>query len=84
MYGLYSLCSSLGRKNENFNNQDSLLITMDRVIQCMSCGGEIGKYSCSKCGRVVGVQCFNLVLGICNACSGGRKEGRKNEEVTLH
>ncbi len=49
---------------------------MDRVIQCMACGGEIGKYSCSKCGRGVGKNCFNLVLGICLACSGGPKIGK--------
>jgi hypothetical protein len=46
---------------------------MDHLVQCMACGGEIGKFSCSTCGKVVGEKCFNVILGICIACAGGPK-----------
>jgi len=44
---------------------------MDTPVQCMVCGMEIGKHSCSKCGKVVGEKCIDSSIGLCVACKKG-------------
>ncbi|MEK6940286.1 MAG: orotate phosphoribosyltransferase [Nanoarchaeota archaeon] len=44
---------------------------MDQRKSCMNCASELGKYSCSKCGKLVGELCFDFDKILCVVCAGG-------------
>ena len=40
---------------------------------CMVCEDELGKNSCTICGKVVGLKCFDSKTGLCVNCKQGKK-----------
>ncbi len=46
---------------------------MKEKIACMICEDELGSFSCSMCGKVVGLKCFDKNSGLCVNCKQGKK-----------
>jgi hypothetical protein len=45
---------------------------MKRSGVCSICGKELASFTCSLCGAVVGISCYDPLNGVCIRCKEGR------------